>query len=39
MELSIREDFFLKTLEESGTFLLEFWTATTVLDLTIILSL
>ena len=24
VELSIREDFFLKTLEESGTFLLEF---------------
>ena len=39
VELSIRDDCSLKTLEESGTVLLEFLTATTVLDLTIILSL
>ena len=39
VELSIRDDCSLKTLEESGTVLLEFSTATAVLDLTEILSL
>ena len=39
VELTIREDCSLKMLEESGTVLLEFLTATTVLDLTMIFSL
>ena len=39
VEVSIREDCSLKMLEESGTVLLEFLTATTVLDLTMIFSL